>query len=58
MFQDGHKETKILGEVVDITVENEIIADLSEPIRISFYHDAIQVWRSHRAWSRDCFTVG
>ena len=43
VFQVGHKKVRILSEVVEITVENEIIIDLPEPIRIDFYHDAIPV---------------
>ncbi|XP_058486319.1 adhesion G-protein coupled receptor G1 [Solea solea] len=49
LFQESRKEVKILNEVVKITVENEIITGLSEPIRISFYHDVI-----HKRHLRKC----
>ncbi|XP_008277420.1 adhesion G-protein coupled receptor G1 isoform X2 [Stegastes partitus] len=41
LFQEGYKEVKVLNDVVGINVENEIITDLSEPIRIGFHHDAV-----------------
>ena len=34
---------KILEDVVGITVENEVITNLSERIRIGFHHDALNV---------------
>lgn len=43
VFQEGRKEVKVLDDVVEITVENEIIANLPEPIKITFHHDAINV---------------
>ena len=43
VLQEGYNEVKLLNDVVDISVENEIITDLSEPIRIGFNHDAIPV---------------
>ncbi|XP_034427589.1 adhesion G-protein coupled receptor G1 isoform X1 [Hippoglossus hippoglossus] len=52
-FQVGHKEVRILSEVVEITVENEIIIDLPEPIRIDFYHDAIPKMHSRKCVSWD-----
>ncbi|TKS69699.1 G-protein coupled receptor G6 [Collichthys lucidus] len=41
LFQDGLEKVKILNDVVEINVENEIIADLPEPIRIGFHHDVV-----------------
>ncbi|XP_027137161.1 adhesion G-protein coupled receptor G5-like [Larimichthys crocea] len=41
LFQDGLEKVKILNDVVKINVENEIIADLPEPIRIGFHHDVV-----------------
>ncbi|XP_068455523.1 adhesion G-protein coupled receptor G1 isoform X2 [Clinocottus analis] len=41
LFQEGHTEVRILDDVVGISVENEVIADLSEPIRIEFHHAVI-----------------
>lgn len=43
VFQEGYKKVRILNDVVGITVENENIKDLPEPIRISFHHDVITV---------------
>ncbi|XP_060924310.1 adhesion G-protein coupled receptor G1 isoform X2 [Limanda limanda] len=52
-FQVGQKKVRILSEVVEITVENEIIIDLAEPIRIDFYHDAIPKMHSRKCVSWD-----
>ncbi|KAM6942724.1 adhesion G-protein coupled receptor G1 [Xenentodon cancila] len=41
LFQDGYEDSKLLSDVVDITVENEVITDLSEPIKIGFHHNVI-----------------
>ncbi|XP_034725611.1 adhesion G-protein coupled receptor G1 [Etheostoma cragini] len=41
LFQDSHKH-RILDDVVEITVENEVIINLSEPVRIGFHHDKMQ----------------
>ncbi|TMS12785.1 Adhesion G-protein coupled receptor G6 [Larimichthys crocea] len=41
LFQDGLEKVKILNDVVEINVENEIIADLPEPIRIGFHHGVV-----------------
>lgn len=43
MLQEGFKDFKLLHFVVEITVENEVIADLPEPIRMDFPHDVIPV---------------
>uniref|UniRef100_A0A8D0ASE6 Adhesion G protein-coupled receptor G1 n=1 Tax=Sander lucioperca TaxID=283035 RepID=A0A8D0ASE6_SANLU len=34
--------SRVLDDVVEITVENEVIVDLSEPIRIGFHHAKMQ----------------
>ncbi|XP_019935143.1 adhesion G-protein coupled receptor G1 isoform X2 [Paralichthys olivaceus] len=52
-FQEVHKEIRILSEVVEITVENEVITDLPEPIRIDFYHDATPKMQSRKCVSWD-----
>ncbi|XP_039469333.1 uncharacterized protein LOC120440612 isoform X2 [Oreochromis aureus] len=41
VLQEAHRDAKPINDVVEITVENEIIRNLSEPIRIDFYHDAV-----------------
>nr|XP_015809438.2 adhesion G-protein coupled receptor G1 [Nothobranchius furzeri] len=41
VFQEGYDEVRLLNDVVEITVENEIITGLSDPIKICFKHDAI-----------------
>uniref|UniRef100_A0A3Q3WY58 Uncharacterized protein n=1 Tax=Mola mola TaxID=94237 RepID=A0A3Q3WY58_MOLML len=38
-FQESVKNVRILNDVVGITVENEIIINLPEPVRVDFYHD-------------------
>jgi len=43
VFQEGREEVRILDDVVGISVENEVIANLSEPIRIDFHHEIIPV---------------
>ncbi|XP_033485990.1 adhesion G-protein coupled receptor G1 isoform X1 [Epinephelus lanceolatus] len=53
LFQDGHKHDRVLDDVVEITVENEVIADLSEPIRIDFHHDFIPKMHSRKCVSWD-----
>ncbi|KAF6729082.1 G-protein coupled receptor 126 [Oryzias melastigma] len=40
-FQEVHREVKLLQDVVEITVENELIVDLSEPVKMDFHHDAV-----------------
>ncbi|XP_035537763.1 adhesion G-protein coupled receptor G1 isoform X2 [Morone saxatilis] len=49
LFQKGDKEHRILHDVVGITVENEVITNLPEPIRIVFHHDVI-----HKKYLRKC----
>ncbi|XP_042273108.1 adhesion G-protein coupled receptor G1 isoform X2 [Thunnus maccoyii] len=53
LFQEGHKEGIILNDVVGITVENEVIRDLPEPIKISFHHDVIPKTHSRKCVSWD-----
>ncbi|XP_068566807.1 adhesion G-protein coupled receptor G5-like isoform X2 [Cebidichthys violaceus] len=53
LFQEGHKEVRVLDDVVEITVENEVIADLSEPIRIGFHHEVIPKLHSRKCVSWD-----
>ncbi|KAK2853455.1 hypothetical protein Q5P01_006116 [Channa striata] len=53
LFQEDYKKVRVLNDVVDITVENEIIADLSEPIRIAFHHDAIPKMHPRKCVSWD-----
>ncbi|KAF3833139.1 hypothetical protein F7725_026804 [Dissostichus mawsoni] len=53
LFQEVDKEARILDDVVGITVENEIIANLSEPIRIAFHHDVIPKKHSRSCVSWD-----
>lgn len=42
-LQEVHDKVKLLKEVVEITVENELIVDLSEPVKMDFHHDAVSV---------------
>ncbi|MEQ2224260.1 hypothetical protein ILYODFUR_005674 [Ilyodon furcidens] len=46
LFEVGYREVKLLKDVVEITVENEVITNLPEPIRIVFDHDVIP--RNHK----------
>ncbi|XP_061602657.1 adhesion G-protein coupled receptor G1 [Cololabis saira] len=44
LFQDGLQNLQnrqLLQDVVDITVENQVVTNLSEPVKIGFHHDAI-----------------
>ncbi|XP_077451029.1 adhesion G-protein coupled receptor G1-like [Stigmatopora argus] len=41
MFQEGLKEVKVLDNVVEISIENEVIRNLPEPIRIGFHHHVV-----------------
>ncbi|XP_060898534.1 adhesion G-protein coupled receptor G1 [Labrus mixtus] len=52
MFQEGPVEGRILN-VVEITVGNDTIENLSEPIRISFHHDVIPKRHSRKCVSWD-----
>ncbi|XP_030580364.1 adhesion G-protein coupled receptor G1 isoform X2 [Archocentrus centrarchus] len=53
LLQEGHKDAKPISDVVEITVENEIIKDLSEPITIDFYHEVVSERHSRRCVSWD-----
>ncbi|XP_062273892.1 adhesion G-protein coupled receptor G5-like [Scomber scombrus] len=53
LFQDGHEKGRILNDVVGITVENEVIKDLPEKIRITFHHDVIPKTHSRKCVSWD-----
>lgn len=53
LFKDGLKESRILDDVVEITVENEIITDLPEPIRIVFQHNVIPKTHERKCVSWD-----
>ncbi|XP_074516580.1 adhesion G-protein coupled receptor G1 [Sebastes fasciatus] len=53
LFQEGPKEVKIIDDVVEITMENEIITDLLEPIRIGFHHNVISKMYSRKCVSWD-----
>ncbi|XP_070691253.1 adhesion G-protein coupled receptor G1 [Pempheris klunzingeri] len=52
LFQDGLEKVRVLDDVVGITVENEVITNLPEPIRIVFHHDIIprMLWRKCVSW--------
>ncbi|CAL8404485.1 unnamed protein product [Boreogadus saida] len=50
------RDVKILEDVVGINVENEVITNLSEPIRIGFHHDALQKTHSRKCVSWDTKT--
>ncbi|XP_017281398.1 adhesion G-protein coupled receptor G1 [Kryptolebias marmoratus] len=41
LFQEGFKTSNLLNDVVEVTVENEVIVDLPKPIRMNFPHDVI-----------------
>lgn len=43
VFQQAVSGAKVIDEVVEITVGNEIVTDLTDPITIDFYHDVIDV---------------
>lgn len=57
LFQDHStavlNDIRILDKVVGITVENEVITNLPEPIRIAFHHDAIPETHSRKCVSWD-----
>lgn len=46
---EGVVQAQVIDDVVEITVENEIVADLTDPITIDFYHNVIE-----RNYSRKC----
>nr|XP_029523586.1 adhesion G-protein coupled receptor G5-like isoform X2 [Oncorhynchus nerka] len=49
----NHNVVRILEDVVGITVENEIITNLTEPIRIGFHHSVIPTSHSRKCVSWD-----
>lgn len=53
LFQEVQTDAKILSDVVSITIENEIIKDLPEPIKIGFHHDVIPKTHSRKCVSWD-----
>ncbi|KAK7913187.1 hypothetical protein WMY93_013398 [Mugilogobius chulae] len=53
LFKEPQANTKILIEVVSITIDNEIIRDLSEPIKIAFHHGVISKTHSRKCVSWD-----
>ncbi|TNN77128.1 Adhesion G-protein coupled receptor G5 [Liparis tanakae] len=53
LFQEGREEVRILDDVVGISLENEVIANLSEPIRIDFHHEIIPKLHSRKCVSWD-----
>lgn len=53
LLQEAHKTAKPIKDVVEITVENEIIRNLPEPIRIDFYHEAVSKRKTRACVSWD-----
>ncbi|XP_061749568.1 LOW QUALITY PROTEIN: adhesion G-protein coupled receptor G1 [Nerophis ophidion] len=53
VFQEGLKEARILNDVVEISMENEVIKDLPEPIKIGFHHDVVPKTHSRTCVSWD-----
>ncbi|CAL8246758.1 unnamed protein product [Lota lota] len=53
LFQEPNSDMAILDDVVGITVENEVIANLVEPIRIGFHHSALPENHSRKCVSWD-----
>ncbi|XP_028999840.1 adhesion G-protein coupled receptor G5-like [Betta splendens] len=53
LFQEGNNDVKVLNDVVEITVENEVIANLPEPIKITFHHEIITKMYSRKCVSWD-----
>lgn len=43
VFQEAVNDVQVIDDVVEIIVGNEIITDLTDPIRIDFHHDRIPV---------------
>lgn len=43
IFQEAVSDVQVIDDVVEIIVGNEIITDLTDPIRIEFHHDPIPV---------------
>lgn len=53
LFQEAQTDAKILSDVVSITIDNEIIRDLPEPIKIGFHHGVIPKTHSRKCVSWD-----
>ncbi|KAJ7985818.1 hypothetical protein DPEC_G00344410 [Dallia pectoralis] len=49
----GHDDNKILENVVEITVENETVTNLEEPVRIGYHHAVIPITHSRKCVSWD-----
>ncbi|XP_068178152.1 adhesion G-protein coupled receptor G1 [Antennarius striatus] len=56
LFQEGLHQARVLDHVVGISVENEVITHLPEPIRIGFHHDVIPEPLTRRCVSWDTRT--
>lgn len=52
-LQEGHEEVSVIDNVVEITVANDTIANLSEPVTIGFHHNAIPETYSRKCVSWD-----
>ncbi|XP_054626522.1 adhesion G-protein coupled receptor G1 [Dunckerocampus dactyliophorus] len=53
LFQEGLEEARILDDVVEISIGNEVIRDLPEPIRIGFHHHVVPKTHSRTCVSWD-----
>ncbi|XP_061876780.1 adhesion G-protein coupled receptor G1 isoform X2 [Entelurus aequoreus] len=53
VFQEGLKEARILNDVVEISIEKEVIKDLPEPITIGFHHGVVPKTHSRTCVSWD-----
>lgn len=53
LFQRGSSDAVLLDDIVGLSVENEIIKNLPEPVRIRFHHSALPANHSRRCVSWD-----
>ncbi|XP_067307256.1 adhesion G-protein coupled receptor G5-like [Pseudorasbora parva] len=53
LFQGGKSDSTLLGDIVGLSVENEIIQNLPEPVKIRFHHSALPSNYSKRCVSWD-----
>lgn len=53
LFQELQTNAKVLSDVVSITIDNEIIKDLPEPIKIGFHHEVIPKTHTRKCVSWD-----
>uniref|UniRef100_A0A8C1A0Q4 Adhesion G protein-coupled receptor G1 n=1 Tax=Cyprinus carpio carpio TaxID=630221 RepID=A0A8C1A0Q4_CYPCA len=53
LFQGGSSDVVLLDDIVGLSVENEIIENLPEPVRIRFYHSPLPANYSRRCVSWD-----